>query len=261
MKQGIDMNCLVGTWPFRKLRKNTMGDLAAAHRENGIVGGYVASLNSIFYNDPFEAEEDLHSALQGTPYHQVMGVNPLLPGYEKDIARGVREFGIRGVRIYPGYHEYTLDSGVVDGLFRVLEEYGLPLFISARMEDERLNYLFLPRQIGTEEIQRFLKRAPKRIGIVLLSMKTDELLACKEEILFHGNTCADISWLKYPFHCVPELARGIGKEKVVLGTMYPLLAMKSTCLMLEQSALTEQEKTDIYGANAAEFMKRSSAGC
>ena len=260
MKQGIDMNCLVGTWPFRKLSKGTAADLAAAHRENGIIGGYVASLNSIFYNDPFEAEEELHAALQGTPYHQVMGINPLLPGYEKDIKRGVEKFGIRGVRIYPGYHEYTLDSDVVDRLFCVLEEYDLPLFVSARMEDERLNYLFLPRPIGTEEIQKFLKRASKKTSIILLSLKTDEILACKEEILSHGNTCADISWLRSPFSCVSNVVQGIGKENMVLGTMYPLLTMKSTCLMLEQSSLPEQDKSDIYGANAVKFMERSSAG-
>ena len=81
----VDVNCLVGHWPFRKLYKNSFADLMEIHRKNNIGYGFVSSLNSIFYNDPFEGEEDLHNIIKGTDYRHVLTINPMLPCFEKDI--------------------------------------------------------------------------------------------------------------------------------------------------------------------------------
>ena len=70
--RNIDINCLVGHWPYRKLYKNTFEEVQKIHKANGISSGYVSSLDSIFYNDPFEGDEDLHEILKGTSYHHVL---------------------------------------------------------------------------------------------------------------------------------------------------------------------------------------------
>ena len=44
----IDYNAYVGDWPFYKLPRTTLGELAELHRKNGISGGYISSLQSIF---------------------------------------------------------------------------------------------------------------------------------------------------------------------------------------------------------------------
>ena len=50
----IDINCLLGNWPFRKIRKNKFEDLKAVHKRNEIDYGYVSSLNSIFIMTPLK---------------------------------------------------------------------------------------------------------------------------------------------------------------------------------------------------------------
>ena len=67
----IDINCLLGNWPFRKIRKNKFEDLKAVHKRNEIDYGYVSSLNSIFYNDPFEGDLELHEIIKDTSYKHI----------------------------------------------------------------------------------------------------------------------------------------------------------------------------------------------
>ena len=98
----FDVNCLLGHWPFRKLYRNTYADLIRVHNENGIDCGLVSSLNSIFYNDPFEGDEELHKVIKGTGYRHILTVNPMLPAFTEDIRKGVEFFGISGVRNFSG---------------------------------------------------------------------------------------------------------------------------------------------------------------
>ena len=55
----LDCNAFIGNWPFYKTRFGSFEDLKRIHRENGIDGGYVSSVQSIFYNHPWEAEVEL----------------------------------------------------------------------------------------------------------------------------------------------------------------------------------------------------------
>lgn len=78
------------------------------HTRNGISSGYITSLNSIFYNDPFEGEVELHEKIKTSLYKHIMTVNPMLPGIRVDMERAIKDFYIKGVRVYPGYHGYDL---------------------------------------------------------------------------------------------------------------------------------------------------------
>lgn len=179
--KAVDINCYIGNWPFRKLRRNTIEDLKRMHMKNNIEYGYVSSLNSIFYNDPFEGEEDLHEAIKDTPYKHIMTINPLLPEFKQDIDRGIREFDIKGIKIFPGYHGYSLQDESIERLCSILGDYGLPLFVVIRMEDERLNYIMKPEQPSADEICNFIKNHNKNT-IIFLSMLYGEIMACKDYI-------------------------------------------------------------------------------
>src|SRR5690242_3937862 len=106
----IDVNCLLGHWPFRKLYKNTLRDLQEVHAANGIQEGYVSSLNSIFYNDCFEGDEELHEMIKDSSYHHVQTINPVMPGFAEDKDEGVRRFSSKAIRIYPTFHGYSLQD-------------------------------------------------------------------------------------------------------------------------------------------------------
>jgi predicted TIM-barrel fold metal-dependent hydrolase len=242
--KGIDVNCLVGHWPFRRLYKNTFEDVQKIHRANNISKGYIASLNSIFYNDPFEGDQELHEIIKDTDYHHVLTINPKLPGYVQDLKEGIQKFDIKGVRIYPGYHGYTLQDRNLKNLCDILKDYDLPLFLSLRMEDERLNYLSKPAKVETSDIKSFLSdRLDNKI--VLLTAFFSELTSLAEVINNHKYVRFDTSGLKDQLFNIEKLLSVFSPERIVYGSLYPLYTFSSTYLAIKEARIDDSIREDI----------------
>ena len=252
-----DCNCLVGHWPFRMMRESGIDAIKAKHSETGINLGLVANMNSIFYNDPLEGEAELASMLEGTDYLHVMTVNPMLPDFEEDIRIATEKYSICAVRIYPGYHQYRLDNNArVERLCSILKERKLPLFISVRMEDERLNYLlkpFTPEEFGLYE---FLRQKPL-VKLLLLTIRLHELLTHKEQITAYGNIWYDTSGLKDKPFGIELLCREMGSGKLVYGSQYPLFSLRSTLYLVERGKLEESAVNKILWNNAQKLLERN----
>ncbi|PYI54849.1 amidohydrolase family protein [Paenibacillus flagellatus] len=244
-----DVNALLGHWPFRKIRKNTLDDLRHVHRTNGISGGYVASLNSIFYNDPFEGDEELHALIGGTEYKHVLTVNPTLPGWRRDIEDGLKRFDIRGVRVYPTYHDYDLNDEPVSELCDALQEFGLPLFVTKRMEDERLDYLIKPKPLDVESLRRFVRSRPN-LDIVVLNIRFAEIVALEAEANELPRLFFDTSGLKDKVFVLEELLRHVPAGKIVYGSQHPLYCLKSTHAIVDMVDLPDETKRAIFADNA-----------
>lgn len=246
----IDINCLLGNWPFRKIRKNKFEDLKAVHRQNGIDYGFVSSLNSIFYNDPFEGDIELHEIIKDTSYKHILTVNPLIPGFADDVKQGMELFNIKGVRIYPGYHDYKLDNKYLDELCNLLLENKLPLFISMRMDDERANYLMHPENINISDLSRFLARHPENT-FVLLSIRVGEVLSIKEIINSRKNVFLDTSGLKDWLFVIEKTTKDVNHHRIVYGSNHPLYCLKSTFLLIEKAEIEDAVKRDILENNVS----------
>jgi len=251
-----DVNCLLGHWPFRKIRKNTLDDLRAVHRANGISAGYIASLNSVFYNDPFEGDEELHEWIRGTEYKHVLTVNPTLPGWERDIEEGIRRFDIRGVRIYPTYHEYDPNNDDAGRLCEALERHGLPLFVTMRMEDERLDYLLKPKPLDIESLKRFAGTW-RNLRVVLLNIRFGELLQMEQQLNELPNLYFDTSGLKDKVFVVEELIQKVPVEKMMYGSLHPLYALKSTYALVDFAEIGPEAKRKIFYENARVLEQRN----
>lgn len=253
MTNGIDVNCMWGTWPFRKLYKNKLSDLQQVHKENGIAYGYVSCMNSIFYQDPFEGEEDLHEVLKGTLYQHILTVNPTLPAYETDIERGIKEFNIKGVRVFPTYHHYALNDKRFLELCALLKKCHLPLFLTTHVEDERLDYLLLQSQINIpDELMTFLHTVTD-IPILLMSLRFGSLLYFDKELREMPNVYVDTSCLKDPVACVEELTAKLGDNKIIYGSQYPLNVLRSTLYEVTMAKIPEKSKERILRGNADVF--------
>lgn len=242
--RSIDFNCFVGGWPFHKVRNQQFQDIQRIHRENGINYGYVSSTNGIFYNDPYEAAVDLYHEIKGSEYKQVMVVNPELPGCEDDIHRAVRELQIAGIRILPGFHGYSLQDAGINKLCTILKQYRLPLFLTLRMEDERVTYLFHPRKVPMEEVRNFIS-SYSDLKILLCNIRMDEVFSIKDLIVDKSNVMFDSCGLKdglYPLERIK--AQGL-LNHLVYGSLAPIYCLKSTMLLVTEDGITEQEKEEI----------------
>jgi predicted TIM-barrel fold metal-dependent hydrolase len=249
-----DVNALLGHWPFRKIRKNTLEDLRRVHRENGITGGFVASLNSIFYNDPFEGDEELHALIGGTEYKHVLTVNPTLPGWQRDIEDGLSRFDIRGVRIYPTYHDYDLNDEPVAELCRELKRHGLPLFVTKRMEDERLDYLMKPKPLDVVSLGKFVSGQPD-LDIIVLNIRFGEIVSLKDTANELPRLYFDTCGLKDKVFVLEDLLKLIPAEKLVYGSQHPLYCLKSSFCIVDMVDIPEAAKKGIFAENVKVLTK------
>lgn len=252
----IDCNCLVGHWPFRMLRESGIDAIKAKHLETGITKGLIANINSIFYNDPFEGETELGDMIKSSDYLHVMTVNPMLPGFEEDIQTAIEKFNICAVRIYPGYHQYNLNNNTnVEKLCFVLHKYKLPLFISVRMEDERLNYIFKPLTPQEFGLFQFLKH-DLFYKVLLLTIMGTELLTHQDQILSNRRIWYDTSGLKAKPFGLELLCNEMGSEKLVYGSQYPLFSLRATLYQVERDNLGQNTINNILWNNTQNLLRR-----
>lgn len=240
----MDFNCFIGTWPFYKMRHATFKDLCCLHAKNGLDGGYVSITQAIFYNDPYEAELELASAIQNAPnYHHVMTINPTLPGWKDDLSRAVHELDIKGVRIVSGYHDYNLLDNYMDCFMMEMKNLNLPLFITMRILDERTNYMIYPKSIPISNLENFLKRYD--VPVVLCNIRYHELLGLQDIILKRERTVFDCSGLKDKLFIMEELVKYGIYEKMVYGSLAPIMCLESTKLLLDMGNISQKTKDEI----------------
>lgn len=246
----IDVSSFVGTWPFHKIDHCTFADLQNIHQKNGIEYGFVSSTNAIFYNDPYEAELELAKMLKGTKYRQVMTVNPRLPAWREDICRGVESMGIVAVRIHPGYHGYELGDDCVKELMNTLQEYSLPLFLTSRMEDERITYLLHAREVHWSEVGAFLEKYPNQ-PIMLSNFRLNEMRAIAQIIQNHPQVFMDSSGLKDAIFALETVRDEYHLEnRLVFGSLSTVSCFESMYLAIRTADATEELKNRIFTGEA-----------
>lgn len=243
----FDAGCFCGNWPFRRIRNNTLEKMRLLHRQNGVTGGCMAALEAVFYNDPAEADEALQKQLAGSEYRPVLTVNPTLPAWEKDMERAAGKFA--GVRLYPGYHGYSLKDESVFRLCELAAELKLPVTISLRMEDERNTYIFQPRKLEIDEIDVLINHQ-KDCTIILSSLRIGECTELKESIKKLRNVYMDTAGLKDGLFTVERAIALVGADKLLFASMAPINCVNSTLLLVQRDALAEGDKEKILSKNA-----------
>ena len=236
----LDFNCYIGSWPFHPLAVETFDELKALHKENGIEGGFVSSLKSLFYRDYFEPEQELFETLKGSNYRQIMTVNPLFPACLDIVRYGIENWNIAGVRVVPTYHGYDLTAPELEELCQVLKEAGLPLFLTLNLEDIRNSYLLIPNPLSVEQIKEWLD-AHHDVTVLLCGryIYTD-INNLKEAILSHPAAFFEPSGMRhgsFPLEFVgPEVC-----TRLVYGSMSGILCLKSSLLHMEMGELTPEQ--------------------
>lgn len=66
-----------------------------------------------------------------------------------------RTFQGSGVRLLPGFHGDRMEDARLESLCHLLKELCLSLFLTLRMEDERITYLMQPQDIPLWDLSMF----------------------------------------------------------------------------------------------------------
>ena len=108
----IDTNAYLGSFAFRRLRHNTPDALLRLMDEKGIDKAIVSSASAITYRNAQSGNEQLAAAVTSHRDRLIpfAVVNPFYAGWQDDLKICHEELGMKGLRLYPKWHNYALSD-------------------------------------------------------------------------------------------------------------------------------------------------------
>src|SRR5690625_3089421 len=108
----VDTNVHISQWLFRDLKYGETSAMVSKLRSHGIREAWTGSYDALFHKNIDSVNARLAEAC-----HQYGGgilvtfgtVNPRWPDWQEDLRRCDEEYGMRGIRLYPGYQNYALE--------------------------------------------------------------------------------------------------------------------------------------------------------
>jgi hypothetical protein len=169
-----------------------------------------------------------------------MTVNPLFPACLDVVRYGIENWNIAGVRVMPTYHGYDLENPFLEELCVLLQEKGLPLFLTLNMEDIRNTYLLIPTPIKREQLQKWLDDHHGLTVLLCGASTYADLTINQEHILAHPACFFEASALRHGCFPLEEMGEEM-RKRFVYGSMSGILCLKSSLLHMQIGELNDEE--------------------
>lgn len=261
----LDMNVLLGRWPYARLGYEGADDMLRLMDRAGIDRAVVTSLDSVFYYDAEVGNHDVGQACRQHPDRLLPFaiINPNLARWREHLACCVQEYGAKGIKIHPDYHRFDLVLGnghrtEGEELMAEARRLGLPVYLQTSLFDMRHHpgYCFV-WEVPVADVARALERYRENTFIIggarWFSSVVQELLK-----LTHGSSVAQYfvatDGLGGPYDGIGELVGRIGASRFLFSSRTPLLYSEASKEMIEQSKLSDEDKKGILGLNAARLL-------
>lgn len=266
----IDINAYVGHWPFRPLRGNTMESLLQRMDIYGVDKTVVANLHGIFYKDTQAANEELDRLVRSnTAFKERMipfaTINPVLPWWRDSINMCREKMGMKGIRLYPIYHEYEITDERCINLVKTARDMNMPVSIPLRMIDLRQrSWLDVNSVLDLNHIATLVKEVPDaqymvldmRVGRGRSTTKESEEILKKADILFDTVRSSGVPVTGYNGESLNGLLKTYGKERIAFGTETPFTDYCTPFIRVSVfDEANEATKNQIWSGNARRMLR------
>jgi hypothetical protein len=251
----IDTNAYLGPFAFRRLRHNTADGLLRLMDAKRIDKACVSSAASIVYRNAQSGNEELAEAVASHRDRLIpfAVVNPFYAGWRDDLEVCHREFGMKGLRLYPKWHNYALTDPCCLDLIDAATERGLLVSIPFRAEDSRQrSWLVDVKDLTPAEIVPLVQARPKAKFLLLGGIGFSASPLGNPKSGLPANYWIETSRLSAVLDDeLRQLVRGLGAERMVFGTGMPFNAPDPALLKMEVAGLGDADKEKIFATNAA----------
>ncbi len=233
----LDINAYVGHWPFKQLKFNTCEALLDRMDQFGVDISVISNLNGIFYKNTQSANKELFDEIQSKRVYSdrfiPFGViNPIYAGWQDDLEECRTKFGMKGIRLYPKYHDYELTDPACTELVQLASDYDLPVAFSFRMVDSRQrSWIDIEKEWDLKDILPIVKAVPDAKYIFLNLTNSIKLNEEEESLLKETNMVIDTSGRSV--NTFQDLISRFGKERFAFGTHSPILDYMTGLLRIE----------------------------
>jgi predicted TIM-barrel fold metal-dependent hydrolase len=256
----VDTNVHLFEWPFRKLKYARTDALVAKLQKHRITKAWAGSFEAVLHKQLDSVNRRLVEECQARGDGMLVAigsVNPAWPDWEEDLRRCHEQYRMKGIRLYPGYHGYSLGHPAFARLLAEAAKRHVLVQIVLRMEDERVHHTVI--SIGAVDVAplpELLKKLPE--AKVQLINSAGPILGKHVSTLIRDTQVAfDIA--------ATEGNGGVGRliegknysyrgaiplERLLFGSHAPFFPCESALLKLFESPLSIDQLRKLMSANA-----------
>ena len=242
----IDINANIGHWPFQQMKINTCKELLGRMDEFGVDLSVVSNMNGIFYKNTQASNEELHEELISEKrfrnrFIPFAIINPMYACWKHDLKTCIDKMGMKGIRLYPVYHDYELLDHSCIELVKIARDRGLIVAFHLRMFDPRgpRHWMDTKIQWKLSDVIPIIKEVPDARYFILNSGVID--LNDVEKIFFgRSDILVDTSGR---ISNLGALLESYGADKFAFGTHSPVLDYLTGLLRIESLREIEASET------------------
>lgn len=258
----IDINAYTGHWPFTRLHDNHCEGLLGRMKEYGVDLSVITNLNGVFYKNTQSANEELYNEIRSKrAYHNrflpFAIINPIYAGWKDDFKTCVKDFGMKGIRVFPNYHDYTITDPALLDLVKMARDHDVAVALTMRIVDSRTrSWMDLSTEWGLKDYVPLLRAVPDA-RYMLLNLSTGMAVPEEDEVtLKSANVLFDTSG-RHITHFAKVFNR-FGKEKFAFGSHFPVFDYYTGLLRIESLRKEEAGEAELElfrHGNAERFLK------
>jgi len=242
----VDTNAWLGLWPFAPFAQDTPGKLSGYLKSAGISSALVSPADAVLCREPYTCNSRLINKLRGSRIlSPIVVVNPLLADWKEKLREYSLLPAVKGVKILPNYHGYSLLSGNMPLFMEEVRKSGLLLMLQVRIEDSRMQMpsMQVP-PVEAAEIIKFAREYPQNRIICLCASKreADGFLRSTR------NLFVDISNME-GINCIPGLLAEHQADRVLFGSHAPFFCAASAEMKMLYKDISAEDRKKICSAN------------
>jgi GNAT superfamily N-acetyltransferase len=254
----IDTNVYLGRWPFRRVSLDEPAALVAKLREHGVTEAWTGSLDALLHKDiggvnaRLAADCDRHGRGLLIP---IGAINPRLAGWAEDMRRCAEIHRMRGIRLHPNYHGYTLAEPLAAQVLERAAELGLLVQIPVTLEDERtIHPLVNVPAVDTGPLLPLMKKLPALRVQLLNAFRTlrgpQPISLAAQRVGFEIAMLDGIEGVANRLNLFPP-------DRLCFGSFAPVFYFESATLKLRESVLSDAQMKSVRAGSARRLMTRA----
>ena len=254
----IDVNAYLGHFAFRQLRHNTAASLLHLMDAKRIDQAVVSSASAITYRNAQAGNEEVFAEVKSHRDRLIpfAVINPFYAGWQDDLKICQEDFGMRGLRLYPKWHNYQLSDRCCLDLVTAATGRGMVISIPVRAEDNRQrSWLANVPDVPLDELAALVKTCPKARFVLLNGLGYAKSPLGRQDNGLPANYLLEISRLSALLdNEIGQLLAGLGAARLVFGTGMPFSYPDPALLKLEVLPASKEDKEKIGGQNLAQWL-------
>jgi len=256
----VDLNACIGHWPFQQLQYNTCSGILGRMDQFGVDISVVANLNGIFYKNVQSANEELFQELRSIKLRDRLipfaVINPSYAGWKQDVTQCKEEFGMKGIRLYPKYHDYSVTDTECLELVKYARDLDMPVALTLRMVDFRQrSWMDISDEWALRDVMPLVRAVPDAKYLVLNIANGPQLDEADTALIKKSNVLMDTSGRALTN--LADLVARYGRDKFGFGTHAPIQDYLTGLLRIEALRPTEADaelKQLLRSGNARRFL-------